>query len=72
MLTDGGIVYTDDGVEMKRFHVRDGSGLKFWHVAGKRSAIISGRTSPAVERRAAELGIGPVLQGRRTSCRRSA
>ena len=63
VLTDGSIVYTADGVEIKRFHVRDGSGLKFWHNLGKRSAIISGRTSPAVELRAAELGIAPVFQG---------
>jgi 3-deoxy-D-manno-octulosonate 8-phosphate phosphatase (KDO 8-P phosphatase) len=63
VLTDGGIVYTADRVEIKRFHVRDGSGLKFWHGLGKRSAIISGRKSPAVELRAAELGIAHVLQG---------
>ncbi len=63
VLTDGSIVYTADRVEIKRFHVRDGSGLKFWHNAGKRAAIISGRTSPAVELRAAELGIALVLQG---------
>ena len=63
VLTDGGILYTDDGAEIKRFHVRDGSGLKLWHLAGKRSAIVSGRKSRAVDRRAAELGIGPVLQG---------
>jgi 3-deoxy-D-manno-octulosonate 8-phosphate phosphatase (KDO 8-P phosphatase) len=64
VLTDGSIVYASDGSEIKRFHVRDGSGLKFWHVAGKRSAIISGRTSVAVDRRAQELGIATVLQGR--------
>jgi 3-deoxy-D-manno-octulosonate 8-phosphate phosphatase (KDO 8-P phosphatase) len=64
VLTDGGIVYADDGTERKRFHVRDGSGLKFWRQTGKRAAIVSGRDSPAVARRAAELGIAPVLQGR--------
>jgi 3-deoxy-D-manno-octulosonate 8-phosphate phosphatase (KDO 8-P phosphatase) len=64
VLTDGSVIYADDGAELKRFHVRDGSGLKLWHAAGKRSAIVSGRKSVAVERRAAELGIGPVLQGR--------
>ena len=64
VLTDGSISYTSDGVEIKRFHVRDGSGLKFWHLAGKRSAILSGRSSAAVEIRAAELGISTVLQGR--------
>jgi 3-deoxy-D-manno-octulosonate 8-phosphate phosphatase (KDO 8-P phosphatase) len=62
VLTDGSIVYADDGAELKRFHVRDGSGLKLWHLAGKRSAIVSGRKSAAVERRAAELGIAAVLQ----------
>lgn len=64
VLTDGGIVYADNQVELKRFHVRDGSGLKLWQRAGKRAAIVSGRSSPAVDVRAAELGIAPVLQGR--------
>lgn len=64
VLTDGGIVYADNGVEIKRFHVRDGTGLKLWRMAGKRVAIVSGRSSATVEVRAAELGISPVLQGR--------
>lgn len=64
VLTDASVIYADDGTELKRFHVRDGSGLKLWRAAGKRAAIVSGRKSAAVERRAAELGIGPVLQGR--------
>jgi len=63
VLTDGSIVYTAEGMEIKRFHVRDGSGLKFWHNQGKRSAIVSGRTSPAVEVRAAELRVTTVYQG---------
>jgi 3-deoxy-D-manno-octulosonate 8-phosphate phosphatase (KDO 8-P phosphatase) len=63
VLTDGSIVYGDDGVEVKAFHVRDGSGLKLWQREGKRAAVISGRTSRAVEVRAAELGIDPVIQG---------
>src|SRR2546428_8165628 len=63
VLTDGGIIYGDDGREWKVFHVRDGSGLKLWHLNGKRSAVISGRSSRAVEVRAAELGISFVLQG---------
>lgn len=64
VLTDGGIVYSDAGEELKRFHVRDGSGLKLWRLAGNQAALVSGRSSPAVERRANELGIGPVIQGR--------
>ena len=64
VLTDGGIIYTDTGTETKRFHVRDGAGLKAWQLVGHRVAIVSGRRSPALERRAAELGITLVLQGR--------
>jgi 3-deoxy-D-manno-octulosonate 8-phosphate phosphatase (KDO 8-P phosphatase) len=63
VLTDGSVLYADDGTELKRFHVRDGSGLKLWRAAGKRAAILSGRKSVAVDRRASELGISPVIQG---------
>lgn len=63
VLTDGSIVYTDAGEELKRFHVRDGSGIKLWRTSGGRTAIVSGRTSPAVNRRASELGVEIVLQG---------
>lgn len=63
VLTDGGIVYSDAGTEWKRFHVRDGSGLKIWQMCGKRAAVITGRTSRIVEVRAAELGLTPVIQG---------
>ncbi len=63
VLTDGSIVYADNEVELKGFHVRDGSGLKIWQRAGKRAAIITGRQSPIVAVRAAEVGIGSVIQG---------
>lgn len=63
VLTTGGIVYGSADLECKLFHVRDGSGLKLWHQAGKRSGLLSGRSSPVVDRRAAELGIGFVVQG---------
>src|SRR5688572_27297017 len=63
VLTDGRVVYTDAGQEIKAFHVRDGSGLKYWRQSGKRVAILSGRSSPVVTRRAAELGIDLVVQG---------
>src|SRR5262249_45088747 len=59
----GGIVYGSGGLELKQFHVRDGSGLKVWHQAGKRSALITGRSAPLVEVRAAELGVTRVFQG---------
>jgi 3-deoxy-D-manno-octulosonate 8-phosphate phosphatase (KDO 8-P phosphatase) len=63
VLTDGVIAIDDHGVETKHFHVRDGSGLNLWRKAGKRAAILSGRWAPLVDRRAAELGIAPVIQG---------
>jgi 3-deoxy-D-manno-octulosonate 8-phosphate phosphatase (KDO 8-P phosphatase) len=63
VLTDGRIIYSDRGDELKAFHVRDGSGLKFWLQLGKQAAIITGRSSPVVTRRAAELGVTIVIQG---------
>jgi 3-deoxy-D-manno-octulosonate 8-phosphate phosphatase (KDO 8-P phosphatase) len=63
VLTDGVIALDDRGVELKHFHVRDGSALSFWRKAGKRVAILSGRWAHCVERRAGELGIRPVIQG---------
>ena len=63
VLTDGRIVYADGGAEVKAFHVRDGSALTLWKRAGRRAAIVTGRSSPVVDRRAAELGVGPVVQG---------
>ena len=63
VLTDGGIVVDDHGVESKRFFVRDGLGFTLWHRAGKRSAIVSGRSAEVVDRRAAELKIHRVAQG---------
>jgi 3-deoxy-D-manno-octulosonate 8-phosphate phosphatase (KDO 8-P phosphatase) len=63
VLTDGRIVYSDGGEELKEFHVRDGSGLKLWLQLGKRAGIITGRNSPIVLRRALELGVTAVVQG---------
>lgn len=63
VLTDGSITYDDRGGETKTFSVRDGAGLACWHRLGKRSAILTGRSSPIVERRAGELGMALVRQG---------
>jgi 3-deoxy-D-manno-octulosonate 8-phosphate phosphatase (KDO 8-P phosphatase) len=63
VLTAGQIVYADNDAELKAFHVRDGSGLKIWRGLGKRAAMITGRESRAVLRRARELDIEPVMQG---------
>ncbi|MDX2018320.1 MAG: HAD hydrolase family protein [Planctomycetota bacterium] len=63
VLTDGAITLDADGREIKSFSVRDGLGLKVWHKLGLHSAIISGRNSPIVAKRAETLGIGMVFQG---------
>ena len=63
VLTAGGIAYGDPELEIKEFHVRDGSSLHRWHRVGKRTGLITGRSSPVVARRAAELAIDFVKQG---------
>lgn len=63
VLTDGVIAIDDLGVETKHFFVRDGSAIALWRKAGHRVAILSGRKAACVDRRAAELGISPVIQG---------
>jgi 3-deoxy-D-manno-octulosonate 8-phosphate phosphatase (KDO 8-P phosphatase) len=63
VLTDGRLYISAAGEELKVFHVRDGSGLVAIQRAGVTVAIISGRDSAAVTRRASELGIRHVRQG---------
>jgi len=63
VLTDGGVTWSDEGVEQKTFHIRDGLGIRGWQRAGGRTGIITGRSSRIVERRATELGIEFVRQG---------
>ena len=63
VMTDGRIIYDNDGGETKAFDVKDGHGLKLLQRAGIRVGIITGRQSAIVARRAAELGIELVYQG---------
>jgi 3-deoxy-D-manno-octulosonate 8-phosphate phosphatase (KDO 8-P phosphatase) len=62
VLTDGSIILDNDGNEYKSFNVRDGHGIKMLIRAGIHVAIITGRHSKVVERRAQELGITEVFQ----------
>lgn len=55
VLTDGKILFDNQGGEGKLFHVSDGLGLTLIHLAGISIAWISGRVSSGVERRASEL-----------------
>jgi len=63
VLTDGGVVLDNAGIEIKRFHIRDGLGIRLWQKAGYRFGIITGRSSHIVNMRASELGVEIVRQG---------
>ncbi len=62
VMTDGSISLDDNAVETKRFHVRDGTGIRIWSRLGYHVALITGRDGRAVRHRAAELGIDHVIQ----------
>jgi len=62
-LTDGGLIYSADGIESKVFNVKDGLGITTWIKMGHQVAIITGRNSKIVETRANELGIQHIFQG---------
>ena len=64
VLTDGRLYFTPDGQEFKGFHARDGHGIKLLQSTGVETAVISGRSSPAVGLRMESLGIRHVYQGR--------
>ena len=60
-LTDGTLLYTDDGTHAKAFHVADGLGIVMAQAAGLRVAVISGRAGRLVEKRMAELKVTDVV-----------
>lgn len=62
VLTDGRIIMDHRGREIKAFDVRDGHGIKMLRWADVEVGIITGRCSPVVKRRSAELGVRWVLQ----------
>jgi len=62
-LTDGSIGYTQNGDEVKTFNVKDGLAIKSWIKLGREVAIITGRNSDIVARRAKELDIQHCYQG---------
>jgi len=64
VLTDGALVFGDEGQEYKAFNVKDGHGLRMLQHYGVVIAIITGRESKIVTRRMADLGIEHVVQGK--------
>ena len=63
VLTDGGILFGDDGSETKIFNVNDGLGLRLAMENGIEVGIVTGRKSPALDRRCRELGIRYLFEG---------
>jgi 3-deoxy-D-manno-octulosonate 8-phosphate phosphatase (KDO 8-P phosphatase) len=63
VLTDGTLYFNSQGDEMKAFSSLDGHGLKMLQRAGVEVAIISGRSSRALELRAGNLGIDELHMG---------
>ncbi|MGS2723753.1 KdsC family phosphatase [Porticoccus sp. GXU_MW_L64] len=64
VLTDGKLYYSESGNEAKAFNIQDGQGIKLLQRNGIEVGIITGRSSKLLARRAAELGIERVVQGR--------
>ena len=65
VMTDGTLLYRGpDDPEIKAFNIKDGLGIKLLQQCSIQVAIITGRASPAVERRAQELGITTLIQSR--------
>ena len=62
VLTDGSIIYDEQGREVKVFNVRDGAMVKWLKRVGIEVAILTGRKSKALERRAEELGVEILIQ----------
>lgn len=58
VLTDGGLYYDATGECLKRFHVRDGLGIRLLESKGIKVAVLSGRDSPTLRKRVKDLDIG--------------
>lgn len=64
VMTNGHVYFSAQGDELKAFNILDGQGIKMLQNNGVSVAIITGRTSPLTARRARDLGIEQILQGR--------
>jgi 3-deoxy-D-manno-octulosonate 8-phosphate phosphatase (KDO 8-P phosphatase) len=63
VLTNGDIIYTDAGGEIKAFNVRDGLGIRLLQKAGIQVGIVTGRSSGALLHRCSDLGIELIYHG---------
>jgi len=63
VLTDGSLIYSENGVESKSFNTQDGLGIRLVQQAGVHVGLITARKSALVQKRAEELGLKYILQG---------
>lgn len=61
-MTDGGVYLDNQGIETKKFSIKDGAGILLAREAGIETMILTGRESVCVTKRASELGIAHVFQ----------
>ena len=64
-LTDGGMYYSENGDELKKFNTRDGMGLQLLQKQGVKVGIVTSENTQMVERRAAKLRVDYLRQGKR-------
>jgi YrbI family 3-deoxy-D-manno-octulosonate 8-phosphate phosphatase len=65
VLTDGGMYYSENGDELKKFNTRDGMGFELLRKAGIKTGIITTENTKIVERRAAKLKVDYLCQGKK-------
>ncbi|MEW5798481.1 MAG: HAD-IIIA family hydrolase [Bacteroidota bacterium] len=63
VLTDGGAYYSDEGIELKKFSIRDGMGIVLLQKAGYKVAIVTTEKTKIVERRAERIKVTDLYQG---------
>lgn len=63
VLTNGDIIYTESGEEIKIFNAKDGQGISLLNKQGFITAIITARQTPIVDKRAGDLDVPEVHQG---------
>ena len=64
VLNDGRLIFSGEGEQLKTFHVRDGLGFKIAQARGLKVGILSGRRSPALQRRVRDLGLDDLTMNR--------
>ena len=63
VLTDGALLFDEDGRQLRRFHIRDGLAIGLWQAVGRKAALLTSKRSQAVQARAKMMRIDLIEQG---------